>query len=210
MHEEFRSQLSQQCLHYPLVVVGYSGRDDSVMTALEAAYAQRGEGALYWLGMRGSSPHPRVQALIEQATAQGRRAEYIECDGFDALMHQLARYLLRDEPWGHCKARCINIQSVIRQADYFQFTLRAEPLFGQFFRLNGAIGGEQKAFPGFRYTFINFRMAGQVVTQTARDDFILREDSDFGSNQAFDSRFKQRVVRATQYKTVDVLLQQRR
>lgn len=99
MHEEFRGQLSQQCLHYPLVVVGYSGRDDSVMTALEAAYAQRGEGGLYWLGMRGSSPHPRVQALIEKATAQGRRAEYIECDGFDALMHQLARYLLRDEPW---------------------------------------------------------------------------------------------------------------
>lgn len=99
LHDEFRGQLSRQCLHYPLVVVGYSGRDDSVMKTLEIAYGQRGEGGLYWLGMRGSKLHPRVRELITTARAHGRRAEYIEYDGFDALMHRLSGYLLREEPW---------------------------------------------------------------------------------------------------------------
>ena len=49
-----------------LVVVGYSGRDESVMDALDEAYSKGGPGALYWceydagaLPPRRATPAPR-------------------------------------------------------------------------------------------------------------------------------------------------------
>ena len=62
LDEEFRRELVRQCATYSLVVVGYSGRDRSVMDALTEAYSQPGEGGLYWLNIRDSLAQPTSAA----------------------------------------------------------------------------------------------------------------------------------------------------
>lgn len=99
LDNDFREALINQCAQYPLVMVGYSGRDKSVMDALDAAYAKPGAGGLYWLLMRGSRPTPRAEATIALAKKNGRHAELVEYDGFDAFMASLARFLLREHPY---------------------------------------------------------------------------------------------------------------
>ena len=94
----FRDALINQCVHSPLVVSGYSGRDRSIMDALDMAYSRPGSGGLYWLVMRGSRPAPRVEALVDRARQAGRHAELIEYDGFDSFMTLLGRFLLRETP----------------------------------------------------------------------------------------------------------------
>jgi hypothetical protein len=44
-----------------LIVSGYSGRDESVMEALRAAYDRPGSGELYWCGRTDPDP-PRSSA----------------------------------------------------------------------------------------------------------------------------------------------------
>lgn len=95
---EFRDALAKECAQYPLVVAGYSGRDRSVMDAIDAAFSRPGAGGLYWLLMRGSLPSPRAEAAVALARRHGRHAEFVEYDGFDSLMTSLARFLLRDRP----------------------------------------------------------------------------------------------------------------
>ncbi len=96
---DFSGQLAHRLDEYPLVVLGYSGGDASVMDALRAAMDRPGKGGLYWVGLRGHTPRPEVSSLIELAASAGRQAVYLEADGFDPFMVNLARYVLRSEPW---------------------------------------------------------------------------------------------------------------
>ena len=78
----------------PLVVVGYSGRDRSVMDALDTTYAEPGAGVLFWCGRGDSSPPDDVTALIHHARGKGRNAYYVPTLGFDDLMTRLALHCL--------------------------------------------------------------------------------------------------------------------
>jgi NAD-dependent SIR2 family protein deacetylase len=96
--EELRKQdqhlgyaLTEACKRYGLLVVGYSGRDLSVMKALEEAIAE-GKGypeGLFWFVRTASSVLPQVTELIEKAKAAGIEAATIEVDTFDELMDSL-------------------------------------------------------------------------------------------------------------------------
>ena len=81
----------------PLIVAGYSGRDRSVMTTLEAAYGSGGSGALYWCGVSDQDPPAHVVALIRHARSHGREAHYVRTEGFDDLMIRLALHCLKDK-----------------------------------------------------------------------------------------------------------------
>lgn len=74
-----------------LIVIGYSGRDKSLMNALQHVYSQEGGGRLFWLGLE-SEPNPVVQSLIQEATKAGRKAYYIQAPLFDEAMYQMFRY----------------------------------------------------------------------------------------------------------------------
>ena len=80
-----------------LVVVGYSGRDASVMKTLEAAYASSGAGALYWCGFSNPDPPERVVALIRHARANGRQAYYVPTGSFDDQMTRVALHCLEGQ-----------------------------------------------------------------------------------------------------------------
>ncbi|WP_164515027.1 SIR2 family protein [Paenibacillus lentus] len=77
-----------------LIVSGYSGRDHSVMAALEEAYSYSGEGRLYWCGVEESEPNEVVSRLIKKARENGREAYFISTSGFDDLMSRLATHCL--------------------------------------------------------------------------------------------------------------------
>jgi SIR2-like domain len=103
LDESLRDELVKKCRQGPLVVLGYSGQDDSVMKALEKAYSEKGaqEAGLTWLGLRGHEPRERVTRLLEQARASGYASGFAETDGFDDFMSRLARYVLTSESTAH-------------------------------------------------------------------------------------------------------------
>jgi NAD-dependent SIR2 family protein deacetylase len=86
-----RKHLVKLCKEWGLSVVGYSGRDESVMEALaEAADSPDSyPHGLYWFIQSGATPAPAVIKIIEQVKANGSPAAIIEIGGFDELMEDL-------------------------------------------------------------------------------------------------------------------------
>lgn len=78
-----------------LVVVGYSGRDASVMRALhDALEAEAPFGAgLYWVAKSGDRLLTAVHDLLADARAKGAQARLVECPSYEELMSNV-RYLL--------------------------------------------------------------------------------------------------------------------
>jgi hypothetical protein len=92
-----RAALIEALKTMPLVVSGYSGRDESVMDALRSAYAQPGSGTLYWCGFTDGEPPAHIHDLITHARAHGRHAFYIPTLGFDDLLTRLALHCLQGD-----------------------------------------------------------------------------------------------------------------
>ncbi len=73
-----------------VVVLGYSGRDDSIMEMFETAVATPGSGRFVWCGFQKDTPPTRVEKLLEGARRAGRQAFYVSSNGFDDTMRRLA------------------------------------------------------------------------------------------------------------------------
>lgn len=95
--EALRNALIDEMAERPLIVCGYSGRDQSIMDALNAACSEKGSGTLYWCGHGDGDIHDSVAALIAHARAHGRSAYYVPSLGFDDLMTRLALHCLQGE-----------------------------------------------------------------------------------------------------------------
>lgn len=91
---KLRAALVEELRHTSLIIVGYSGRDSSVMDTLVAAYTQTGTGNLYWCGFGDGETPPNVARLLVRARAAGRSAYYISTAGFDDLMLRIALHCL--------------------------------------------------------------------------------------------------------------------
>jgi NAD-dependent SIR2 family protein deacetylase len=87
---QMRDALLESCRRYGLVVVGYSGRDASVMQVLEDAVAagRAFPQGLFWIHRSGPVP-ARVAQLIERARAAGVDAHLVEAETFDELLGDL-------------------------------------------------------------------------------------------------------------------------
>lgn len=83
--DKFIDALKHELTNRNLIVIGYSGRDKSLMDALKRAYSVSGAGRLYWCGY-GSSIPSNVLSLINLARSKGREAYFIPTDGFDKTM----------------------------------------------------------------------------------------------------------------------------
>ncbi len=89
---ELRRTLVDCSARFGLVVVGYSGRDDSVMSALEEGLAKEKPfpTGLFWLQRGGDTPAGRVEELLNCAVDAGVDAALVEIENFDEAMRGLA------------------------------------------------------------------------------------------------------------------------
>jgi len=88
-----------------LIVMGYSGRDASVMAALEEALCKPGNTKIYWCGF-SDTPSDEVRDLIAMARKHNRYAFYVPNSDFDDLMVRLATVCL---PKGDLQQSAITI-----------------------------------------------------------------------------------------------------
>lgn len=75
-----------------LAVIGYSGRDHSIidpMTSILETAAHPFPHGLFWFEIPGVQLRPQVATLLTKAKAKGCQAEYVEIPGFDELMADL-------------------------------------------------------------------------------------------------------------------------
>lgn len=93
--ETLRKAMLHRIRDFPLVVIGYSGRDDSVMSALKDAYSEPWNGELFWCGYE-PEPNPKVAALLEHVQSCGTEAHYIKGAEFDMVMAELTRRTVSD------------------------------------------------------------------------------------------------------------------
>ena len=95
--KRLRQILIDSCKRFGLIVIGYSGRDDSIMQALRDALGQDGAFpfGLFWLH-RGEDPPPAsVEQLLVHAEEAGVEAALVRVENFDESMRDLVR-LLKD------------------------------------------------------------------------------------------------------------------
>jgi hypothetical protein len=92
-----RAALVAELRDTSVVVSGYSGRDESLMDALTDAYAQQGNGILYWCGFSDSDPPAHIAALIQHARSHGRQAYYVPTLGFDDLFTRISLHCLQGD-----------------------------------------------------------------------------------------------------------------
>lgn len=93
----FKEHLSNYHLDKNMIVLGYSGRDKSLMEALKDAFTKKGAGRLYWCGY-GETINSDVSELITAVRASGRDAYYVPTDGFDKAMIHLSKSAFEDNP----------------------------------------------------------------------------------------------------------------
>lgn len=95
--EAMREALVEEIRDRDLLILGYSGRDQSLMEALAQSYSQQGSGQLFWAGF-GAKVLPEVETLLKMARNSGRQAFYIPAEGFDDVMTRLALRAFTDAP----------------------------------------------------------------------------------------------------------------
>ncbi len=89
---ELRCMLVDCATRFGLVVAGYSGRDESVMSALEEGLVKSKPfpAGLFWLQRHGDKPAARVKEMLNRAVDAGVDAALVEIDNFDESMRGLA------------------------------------------------------------------------------------------------------------------------
>lgn len=93
--DALRRELIAELRQHDLVVVGYSGRDRSLMLALHEAYTGDRAGRLFWCGYGGRAS-VEVTELLESARSKGHEAFHIASQGFDDLIERLCFRLLTE------------------------------------------------------------------------------------------------------------------
>jgi hypothetical protein len=94
-HQDVRlRQILVECARrFGLIVVGYSGRDDSVMDTLEETLEKSGAfpSGLFWLHRGDDSPSDRVVRLLSRANAAKVEVGIVRIENFDESMRDLLR-----------------------------------------------------------------------------------------------------------------------
>ncbi|WP_334169940.1 SIR2 family NAD-dependent protein deacylase [Zoogloea sp.] len=93
--EQLRTVLSQACQRFGLIVCGYSGRDDSVMSALTQVLRNESPypGGIYWVCQDPQWLLPAVREFLEHASLVGVQVALIRGCTFDELASDLADIL---------------------------------------------------------------------------------------------------------------------
>jgi NAD-dependent SIR2 family protein deacetylase len=106
-----RAKLVEDCRASHMIVLGFSGNDQSIMDALREAYSQKAAGTLYWCGY-GDQPNTGVIELLNTAKMANREAYYVPTNGFDDLMMRLAKFCLSGESYNEAEPHFKRIDSL--------------------------------------------------------------------------------------------------
>lgn len=89
---QMRSVLVEACSRFALIIVGYSGRDASVMRALGDVLGKDGPfpGGVYWVTRSPTDLLPAVQEFLAAAIAKGVSAHIVQAQNFDELAGDIA------------------------------------------------------------------------------------------------------------------------
>lgn len=98
--DRLRRVLISGLTRFGLVVVGYSGRDDSIMDVLDEAVALDGAfpSGLWWVARPCATLLPRVVSLLEQAVSSGIEVHVVDSENFDELAGDLEREVDLSDP----------------------------------------------------------------------------------------------------------------
>lgn len=90
---KLRQTLIDSCHSYGLIVAGYSGRDESIMSSLREVLSTAGAypAGLFWLHREGGEPLDQVYELVKEATARGIEASLIKIANVDEALRDLMR-----------------------------------------------------------------------------------------------------------------------
>ena len=91
---KLRELLRLSCARLGLVVVGYSGRDDSIVETLARAVdaPKPFPAGLFWLRRDGEPPFPAVADLLRKGTKKGVEAAFVEINGFDETLRGITQF----------------------------------------------------------------------------------------------------------------------
>lgn len=97
-----RQSLLDAARTYGLAVIGYSGRDSSIMETLRLAIAEEGAfpRGLVWLTSDPANVFPAVRELMADAIAAGIDARFVESANFDETFGVIARHVTLPEGLG--------------------------------------------------------------------------------------------------------------
>jgi hypothetical protein len=89
----FRQVLVNSCRRFGLVVVGYSGRDSSIVDTLMEATEHNDAfpAGLFWLHRDDSPPAPRVGQLLARAVDKKIEAGLVQIENFDEALRDIIR-----------------------------------------------------------------------------------------------------------------------
>ena len=89
--ERLRTALVDQVRRFGLVVAGYSGRDKSVMDALDGGLKSERPfpHGVFWISPPGALLFPRVTDFLSRARAAGVEVHMVEANNFDEIMGDL-------------------------------------------------------------------------------------------------------------------------
>jgi hypothetical protein len=140
-----RNELVKFCSEKGLIVIGYSGNDESVMTSFFETLKQERPFpyGLIWCVRKGDKPSEKVRQLVEEAYAKNQLSGFLEIDGFDELLYDL---------YSICKYKNTEIEGIAEKHFQKRKPFRAvqagsdtEPI-----KLNGLIA---KTYPQTVYVF---------------------------------------------------------
>lgn len=95
-----RHLLREACGNFGLVVVGYSGRDDSVMSVLRDSLTDLASfpSGIYWCYRPTDTLAPEVLSFLDEARSAGRNAMAIPVDNFVEMTSAIERSVTFDTP----------------------------------------------------------------------------------------------------------------
>jgi hypothetical protein len=122
MNKKFEDSLASGSL----VMIGYSGSDESIMSVLEKNVQKYDflPNGLIWLKRKNSELPIRTIKLMESACATNENSGIVDIDGFDEFMYSCYQICggnnqFIDEHWRNFSARCLPISFSSPKADYF-------------------------------------------------------------------------------------------
>lgn len=89
LNREITSSIAELFKSLGLIVMGYSGRDDSVMTFIEEFVSKENKpflNGLYWCLRDGDLVNPRVNQIIEKVRSKNINADIVKIPSFDDLL----------------------------------------------------------------------------------------------------------------------------